>query len=72
MEMSVFGIDLGKSIFHLFELRHGRVQTRSLCWRGMMAQGHVVRLMPAMSLKPFLKSNENDDLDEEAITEAVQ
>jgi len=34
-------------------------------------QGHDARLIPAQFVKPFVKSNKNDFLDAEAITEAV-
>ena len=33
--------------------------------------GHTVRIIPAQFVKPYLKSNENDALDAEAIAEAV-
>ena len=35
-------------------------------------QGHDVRLIPAQFVRPFVKSNKNDYLDAEAISEAVQ
>jgi transposase len=34
-------------------------------------QGHVVRLIPAQFVRPFVKSNKNDFIDAEAIAEAV-
>src|ERR1700684_4415584 len=34
-------------------------------------QGHEVRLMPAKYVKPYVKTNENDYIDAEAIAEAV-
>jgi transposase len=37
-----------------------------------VSQGHEVNLMTAQFVKPFLKSNKNDYLDEETIAEAVQ
>jgi transposase len=40
--------------------------------RALGDQGHLVRLIPAQFVKPFLKSNKNDYLDAEAIAEAVQ
>jgi transposase len=40
--------------------------------RQLQALGHDVRLIPAQSVKPFLKGHKNDDRDAEAIAEAVQ
>jgi transposase len=40
--------------------------------RALREQGHDVRLMPAQYVKPYVKTNKNDYLDAEAITEAVQ
>jgi transposase len=40
--------------------------------RALQAQGHTVRLMPPHYVKPFVKSNKNDDRDAEACAEAVQ
>jgi transposase len=40
--------------------------------RALAAQGHQVRLIPAQVVRPFVKSNKNDDNDAEAIAEAVQ
>jgi transposase len=40
--------------------------------RVLRAQGHDVKLMPAEYVRPFVKSNKNDYVDAEAITEAVQ
>lgn len=37
--------------------------------RTLSQQGHDVRLIPAQFVKPFVKSNKNDDLDAEAIAE---
>lgn len=39
--------------------------------RALAAQGHSVRLMPPHYVKPFVKSNKNDDRDAEANAEAV-
>ena len=39
--------------------------------RVLREQGHDVKLIPAQFVKPFVKSNKNDFLDAEAITEAV-
>jgi len=40
--------------------------------RALREQGHEVRLMPAQFVRPFVKSNKNDDRDAEAIAEAVE
>ena len=40
--------------------------------RALREQGHDVRLMPAQYVKPYVKTNKNDYLDAEAISEAVQ
>jgi transposase len=40
--------------------------------RALRKQGHVVRLIPAQFVKPFVKSNKNDFIDAEAIAEAVE
>ena len=40
--------------------------------RGLMSQGHDVRLIPAQFVKPFVKSQKNDYVDAEAIAEAAQ
>jgi len=40
--------------------------------RRLSELGHDARLIPAQFVKPFLKSQKNDDLDAEAIAEAVQ
>src|SRR3984885_6392961 len=40
--------------------------------RALRAQGQEVRLMPAQYVKPYVQTNKNDDLDAEAIAEAVQ
>jgi transposase len=40
--------------------------------RALKAQGHEVRLMPPQYVKPFVKSNKNDNRDAEANAEAVQ
>jgi transposase len=40
--------------------------------RALRKQGHDVRLIAAQFVKPFVKSNKNDFVDADAITEAVQ
>src|ERR1700686_853611 len=40
--------------------------------RALEEQGHAVRLMPAQYVKPYVKTNKNDYIDAEAISEAVQ
>src|SRR6201993_3012803 len=40
--------------------------------RALRKQGHDVRLIPAQFVKPFVKSNKNDFIDAEAISEAVE
>ncbi|HSY37118.1 MAG TPA: IS110 family transposase [Acidobacteriaceae bacterium] len=40
--------------------------------RALRKHGHVVRLIPAQFVKPFVKSNKNDFIDAEAIAEAVE
>src|SRR5690242_16578590 len=39
--------------------------------RKIQSFGHTVKIVPAQSVKPYLKSNKNDTLDAEAIAEAV-
>jgi transposase len=39
--------------------------------RALREQGHEVRLMPAQYVKPYVKTNESDYIDAEAIAEAV-
>ena len=39
--------------------------------RALREQGHDVRLMPAKYVKPYVKTNKNDYIDAEAISEAV-
>jgi transposase len=39
--------------------------------RALERQGHDVRLIPAQYVKPYVKTNENDYIDAEAIAEAV-
>jgi transposase len=39
--------------------------------RKLIERGHDARIMPARSVKPFVKSNKNNTLDAEAIAEAV-
>ena len=40
--------------------------------RALRKQGHDVRLIAGQFVKPFVKSNKNDFIDAEAITEAVE
>src|SRR5262245_55498606 len=40
--------------------------------RALREQGHDVRLLPAQYVKPYVKTNENDYIDAEAISEALQ
>jgi len=40
--------------------------------RALRLQGHAVRLIPGQFVKPFVKSNQNDFVDAEAIAEAVE
>jgi len=40
--------------------------------RRLLALGHEVRLMPAQYVRPFVKTNQHDQADAEAIAEAVQ
>jgi transposase len=39
--------------------------------RALREQGHDARLMPAKYVKPYVKTNKNDYIDAEAISEAV-
>src|SRR5450755_388833 len=39
--------------------------------RALREQGHDVRLMPAQYVKPYVKTNKNDYIDDEACAEAV-
>src|ERR1700746_2859644 len=39
--------------------------------KALREQGHEVRLIPAQYVKPFVKTNNNDFIDAEAIAEAV-
>lgn len=39
--------------------------------RALREQGHEVRLMPAQYVKPYVKTNKSDYIDDEAIAEAV-
>src|SRR6202035_4966472 len=39
--------------------------------RALREQGHDVKLIPALIVKPFVKSNKNDLIDAEPIDEAV-
>ncbi|MEZ5657795.1 MAG: IS110 family transposase [Burkholderiaceae bacterium] len=40
--------------------------------RKLIALGHEVRILPAQFVKPYVKSNKNDNVDAEAIAEAVR
>ncbi len=97
---AVYGIDIGKNIFHVVRLGSDgepvqKVRLRSdtllqffereapaivgmeSCagsqWiaRKIQALGHRVRLIPAQFVKPYVKSNKTDIIDEEAIAEAA-
>jgi len=39
--------------------------------RKLLALGHVVKIIPAQFVKPYVKSNKNDTIDAAAIAEAV-
>lgn len=97
---AVFGVDIGKNIFHVvgldaagqpvqrvrfrrdtllqfFERAAPAVVGMEACpgsqWlaRKIQALGHIVRIVPAQFVKPYVKSNKNDMVDAEAIAEAV-
>lgn len=97
---TVYGIDLGKTSFHvvgtdsnglptlrvklrrdallkLFTLARPALIGMESCpgahWlaRKLLSLGHQVKLIPPQFIKPYLKSNKNDTLDAEAISEAV-
>ena len=99
-DAAVFGIDLGKNLFHVcgldaagtpvqratfrretllqfFERAAPTVVGMEACpgsqWlaRKFQAIGHTVRIVPAKFVKPYSKRNENDQIDAEAIAEAV-
>jgi transposase len=99
-EAAVFGVDIGKNIFHVvgldaagqpvqrvrfrrdtllqfFERAAPAVVGVEACpgsqWlaRKVQALGHMVRIVPAQFVKPYVKSNKNDLADAEAIAEAV-
>lgn len=99
-DAAVFGIDLGKNLFHVcgldaagnpvqratfrretllqfFERAAPTVVGMEACpgsqWlaRKLQAIGHTVRIVPAKFVKPYIKSNKNDQIDAEAIAEAV-
>jgi transposase len=99
-DAAVFGIDLGKNLFHVcgldaagnpvqratfrretllqfFERAAPTVVGMEACpgsqWlaRKLQAIGHRVRIVPAKFVKPYIKSNKNDQIDAEAIAEAV-
>ena len=40
--------------------------------RALREQGHEVRWLPAQYVKPYVQTNQSDDLDAEAMAEAVQ
>ena len=96
----VYGIDLGKSSFHVVgldanghpiqrcKLNRATVFTffgnassaligMEACpgsqWlaRKLQALGHLVKILPAQFVKPYVKSNKSDTIDAEAIAEAV-
>ncbi|MGS2721935.1 IS110 family transposase [Paraglaciecola aestuariivivens] len=98
--IKIFGIDLGKSSFHvigrdkhdvpIFRKKFSRVQLLEFLsntpacivafeacggahWLGRKCQalGHTVKLIPPQYVKPFVKSNKNDFVDAEAISEAA-
>src|SRR5262245_49046316 len=52
--------------------RHGSLQRRTSPRSSTHRAGHDVRLMPPQYVRPFVKSNKNDFIDDEAIAEAVQ
>jgi transposase len=97
---AVYGIDLGKNIFHLigtdaagaivqrarfrrdtllafFEHAERAIVGMEACpgsqWlaRKLQAMGHIVRIMPAQFVKPYVKTNKNDTIDAAAIAEAA-
>lgn len=99
-DAAVFGVDLGKNVFHVcgidaagapiqratlrrdtllqfFERAAPTVVGMEACpgsqWlaRKLRAIGHIVRIVPAKFVKPYVKSNKNDLIDAEAIAEAV-
>src|SRR5215470_17521284 len=99
-ELSVVGIDLAKSIFHLVGTdERGTIILRKRLARGevlsfmaqlprvlvgmeacggahdwarhLREQGHEVKLMAPQYVKPYVKTNNNDLRDAEAIAEAV-
>lgn len=97
---AVFGIDIGKNVFHVVATdARGRVIQKVKLRRDTLLQffdaaqrtavameacpgsqwlarklqelGHVVRVIPAQFVKPYVKSNKNDIIDAEAIAEAA-
>jgi transposase len=99
-ELSVVGIDLAKSVFHLVGMdERGQIILRKRLARGgvmpfmaklprvlvgmeacggahdwarqLREQGHEVRLMAPQYVKPYVKTNNNDLRDAEAIAAAV-
>src|SRR5262245_3205151 len=99
-ELSVVGIDIAKSVFHLVGMdERGKIILRKRMLRGEVLafmstlsavtvgreacggahywarrfreQGHAVKLMAPQYVKPYVKTNNNDLRDAEAIAEAV-
>lgn len=99
-DAAVYGIDLGKNVFHVvglddrgavlqrvklrretllafFEQAARTIVGMEACpgsqWlaRKLHAMGHLVRIVPAQFVKPYVKSQKNDTIDAEAIAEAV-
>lgn len=99
-DAAVYGIDLGKNVFHVvglddrsavlqrvklrretllafFEQTARTIVGMEACpgsqWlaRKLHAMGHLVRIVPAQFVKPYVKSQKNDTIDAEAIAEAV-
>jgi transposase len=80
---AVFGIDIGKNLFHVVgadtsgaivqRVRFRRDTLLSSQWlaRKLISLGHTVKIIPAQFVKPYVKSNKNDLIDAEAIAEAV-
>jgi transposase len=101
MDISVIGIDIAKSVFHVCGMdKRGNIVIRRKLTRKKIVEfiaqttptvvaleacagahfwartfsesGHTVRLLPPNFVKPFVKSNKNDDRDAEGICEAAQ
>src|SRR5689334_19856243 len=76
MEIAVLGIDLGKNSCSIVGLDNGgavvlRRRMRRHLGRVLRAQGHEVRLMSPEYVRPYVKSQKNDDRDAEAVAEAA-